>query len=92
MIRNVTHSACGRPGSVSTEVQLVRPDGVMTPMPSHVVKERPTTPTSGMTPKATKTMSAGSAIHATEELRPAPETVEGTVVRAPGGASAVTAR
>jgi hypothetical protein len=37
-------------------------------------------------------MSAGSAIHAKERLRPAPETVEGTVVRAPGGASAVTAR
>ena len=45
---------------MSTAVQLVRPDGVMAPMPSHVVKlTARATPSSGMTPKATKTISAG---------------------------------
>ena len=64
----------------------------MAPRPSHVVKDSPTTPSSGTTPNATKTISAGNAIHAKEALRPEPATGEGIAVRAPGGASAVTAR
>ena len=60
---NVTHMACGRPGLVSVAFQLVRPDGTTSPIPSHVVKLSRSTPMSGMTPKAMKKTSAGTASH-----------------------------
>ena len=44
-----------------------------------MVKDSPTTPSSGTTPNATKTISAGNAIHAKEALRPEPATGEGIV-------------
>ena len=70
MIRNVTRSAWGSPGSESTARQLVRPDGWMVPMPSQVVKLSSSTPTSGMTPKTTKNTSAGTASHLERPLPP----------------------
>src|SRR4051812_5827052 len=61
--RNVTQRACGSPGSVSTARQLSSPDGMMAPIPSHVVKLSANTPTSGMTAKPTKNTRAGAASH-----------------------------
>jgi hypothetical protein len=91
MIRNVTQSACGRPGSVSTERQLAKPAGRITPMPSHDVKLRSRTPTSGTTANATKTSRAGTAIQAREPLR-MPREVARRATGATGGATTVTAR
>ncbi len=59
----VTHIACGSWGSLRTAFQLVRPDGTTSPIPSHVVKLRKSTPTRGMSPKAVKNTSAGTASH-----------------------------
>src|SRR4051794_35270155 len=93
MISNVTHSACGRPGSLSVARQLANPLGVITPRVSHVVKLRPRTPSSGTMPNATNIASAGNAIHAT---RPWPPAVDADrVVRADdtaAGATMVTCR
>ncbi|BFO16245.1 hypothetical protein SHKM778_26330 [Streptomyces sp. KM77-8] len=61
--RNVTHRACGSPGSVSTARQLVSPVGRMAPIPSQVVKLRAKTPRSGTTANPVKTSSAGAASH-----------------------------
>ena len=92
MTTKVTQSACGRPGSVRTARQLSKPAGLITPMPSHDVKLRSRTPTSGRTANATKKSRAGSAIHATEPLRPPLEVVGRVPGGAAGGASVVTAR
>ena len=92
MTRKVTHSACSRPGSASTAVQLSRPEGVMAPMPSHVVKLSTITPSSGTTPNAMKTTRAGSAIQARTRSAPAGGTAGTGAGRAAGGASAVTDR
>ena len=92
MTRKVTHSACGSPGSVSTGRQLVSPAGWIAPMPSHVVKLRSSTPSSGMTAKATKKTSAGSASQATGPLRPPPWADGCTAPPCAGGARAVICR
>ncbi len=60
MIRNVTPSECGKPGSASTATQLSIPIGMIAPMPFQLVKLRASTPTSGMRPNAVKNTSAGS--------------------------------
>ena len=91
MILNVTQSAWGRPGSLRVERQLSRPAGFITPMPSHDVKLRSRTPTSGTTANATNTSRAGTAIQAREPLR-LPREVVRLVPGAAGGASVVTAR
>jgi len=91
MISNVTQRACRRSGSLSVAFQLVRPDGVIAPMLSHVVKLSAMTPISGITPKARNISSAGSAIHPTEPLRP-PLAVVGSCTRTAGGASVVICR
>jgi hypothetical protein len=91
MTTNVTKSACGRPGSVSSARQLSKPAGRITPMPSHDVKLRSRTPTSGTTANATNTSRAGSAIQVREPLRLPCEVVRRVSGRA-GGASVVTAR
>ena len=77
MIRNVTRSACGSPGSDSTARQLVSPDGWMVPMPSQVVKLSSSTPTSGINPNRTKNASAGSASQLSDRCRRPRETVGG---------------
>ena len=77
---------------MSTDFQLCNPAGWIAPMPSHELKLRASTPSRGITPKPTNITSAGSAIHATDPLRP-PVRVDGAVARAAaGGASAVTGR
>src|ERR671933_2429330 len=66
MILKVTQSACGRAGSVSIARQLVNPDGwIVEEMPFHVVKDRASTPSSGMMPKTVNMSSAGSDIQVT---------------------------
>ena len=92
MIRNVTRSAWGSPGSESTARQLVRPDGWMVPMPSQVVKLSSSTPTSGINPKTTKNASAGSASQLSDRCRRPREVVGGGAVCGIGGATAVTYR
>src|SRR5689334_14094693 len=63
VIRNVTHSACGRPGSLSTARQLSSPVSLISPSVSQEVKLSSRTPTSGISAKAAKTTSAGVASH-----------------------------
>src|SRR3954466_15599483 len=60
MIRKVTQSACGRPGSPSTDTQLATPAGLISPRPSQLVKLSASTATSGTRPNAVKNPSAGS--------------------------------
>src|SRR5829696_2663061 len=69
MISKVTQSACGRPGSVRVARQLVRPDGLIAPIPSQVVKDRARTPRSGTTPNMTNMTRAGSAIQVMDDWR-----------------------
>src|SRR5512132_302575 len=88
---NVTQSAWYRLGSVRTDRQLAKPAGRITPMPSHDVKLRSRTPTSGTTANATKMSRAGSAIQMRAPLRLPPDVV-GRVAGGAGGASVVTAR
>src|SRR5215212_974936 len=72
MISKVTQSACGRPGSARVARQLVRPDGLIAPMPSQVVKDRASTPSSGTTPNTTNMNSAGSTIQVRDPCRVPP--------------------
>ena len=77
---------------VSTDRQLSKPAAWIAPIPSQRVKLRNSTPANGTTAKAMKNSSAGSAIQATDPLRPP---VRGGLRRrraATGGASAVTGR
>src|SRR4051812_12735592 len=71
MIRNVTQSACGRPGSPSTDTQFANPAGVISPSPSQLVKLSASTPTSGTRPNAVKTASAGSTSQPSDRWPPA---------------------
>src|SRR5688572_10176300 len=91
MIRKVTQIVCGSPGSVSVAFQLVKPDGWISPIPSHVVKLKARTPSRGTTPNARNIRNAGTAIHTTEPLRPPLEVVD-SFTRATGGASVVIYR
>ena len=93
MIRKVTQSACGSPGSLSTARQLVSPAGWIAPRPSHGVKLSASTPISGITPKAMKMTRAGSAIQATGPLPPGRGVATVPAPRgAAGGATVVTCR
>ena len=69
MIRNVTHRACGRPGSDSTARQLTSPVKWIAPRPSQDVKLRTRTPTSGTSANNTKNASAGSASQLNDRCR-----------------------
>jgi hypothetical protein len=91
MTRNVTHRACGRPGSLSVAFQLVRPDGWISPIPSQVVKLNASTPTSGITPNPMNIASAGNAIQATGPLPP-PAAPTDVFTGTTGGASVVICR
>ncbi len=84
MILNVTQSASGRPGSVSTSRQLSKPDGRMSPIPSQVVKLRPSTPISGITAKVRNMSSAGRTIQAIEPCRTACDAVRTGATRSGG--------
>ena len=65
-------------------------------MPSQVVNDSASTPSSGITPKATKNSSAGSAIQVSERSvmpRPGPAgLVAGAACRTAGAARVVTTR
>src|SRR4051812_37487243 len=91
MIRKVTHSSWGSAGSVRTVFQLFSPSGWIWPMPSHWVKLRASTPSSGMIANATKMKSAGRAIQVTGPLRP-PLEVDERLLLTTGGASDVIGR
>ena len=93
MTRNVTHRACARPGSASTARQLSKPAGRMSPSPSQEVKLSARTPSSGMTPNATKKTRAGSTSHANDPPCAIGEVLAVRPLAAGGGgASAVTVR
>jgi len=68
MISKVTQMAWDRPGLPITAFQLDSPSYSIAPMPSHRVKLRPSTPSSGTMPKATKKSSAGSTSHHSDRV------------------------